>query len=265
MWDWLDDISGDSLNFSGGDTNDFYTGTETAPGQDLTSPDYGYDPGGAGTYNVPTDSSTTIEPNLLDLAKQYAAKYGGSLDAARQVVQQLAARVGNLKSTRSTGGGILDNVLNDPLGAAFNSAPFLLALNEANRQSGDLNNTIGKINQDSYRKAVLDPFDLETGQGRAALQSDLGQRGVAGSSFGYQTLNNFDYNRNLARSDMAEKANLSAAGLEGNLINQRNTNRNLLLGAGLNASGGLFAPQKDPFNLDNLSAMLKLNEFKGVI
>lgn len=152
----------------------------------------------------------------------------------------------------STGRGIFDQIQNDPLGSAFNATPFLLALAQAKSQANDLNGVLSKINGEGYTNAVLHPYDLATGQGRTALEQSLSDRGVAGSSFGYNDLNNYDYLRNLGRGDLANKAQMTSAGLEGSLINQRNTNTNLLLGAGLNASGQLFSPKKDPFGLGNL-------------
>jgi hypothetical protein len=256
MWDWLDGIE-EPVNFQGGGGGDFFNGYDSSiPYTDETGAFdmYGSNSGAPGGQPGSVFDYQSPNTNILDYLKQYGQK---GLDLFSKLkglagAGGIAGAVGGAVGKNSTGGGILGNILNDPLGAAFNATPFLLALNEANRQGGDLNNVIGKINTDSYRKAVLDPFDLETGQGRAAMLSDLGQRGVAGSSFGYQALNNYDYSRNLARSDMASKADLASAGLEGQLINQRNTNRNLLLGAGLNASGRLFSPQQDPFDLKKL-------------
>src|SRR6185369_7539356 len=107
-------------------------------------------------------------------------------------------------------------------------------------------------NGDAYSKSVLNPYDMDTGIGRQNMLQDQQLRGVRGSSFGDQSLTNYDYMRSLGRGDLFNRANLASAGLEGNLINQRNTNRNLLLGAGLNASGRMFSQQSDPFGLKNL-------------
>jgi hypothetical protein len=87
------------------------------------------------------------------------------------------------------------------------------------------------------------------------MMQDQQLRGVRGSSFGNNDITNYDYMRSLGRGDLFNRANVATAGLEGNLINQRNTNRNLLLGAGLNASGRMFQPQSDPFGLENLRKM----------
>lgn len=152
---------------------------------------------------------------------------------------------------QTQGRNILGTLFNDPFQAAFNSTPFLLALNEANRQGDDLDDVLGKINGEAYSKSVLNPYDMDTGLGRTDLMEDQQRRGIRGSSFGQQTLGNYDYMRSLGRGDLFNRANLASAQLEGNLINTRNTNRNLLLGAGLNASGRLFEPD-DKFDLRKL-------------
>lgn len=242
MWDWLDGIDseagfdpGSSSMYNAPLTEDTSTGAFDQFGMNNPNTgfqDQGFDPGGS----------------FLDSLKGYGQQgvdLYNKLKSIPGLAQLLGGAAGAAGGKKSTGGGILDNILNDPLGAAFNASPFLLAANFANKQAGDLNGVLNSINQDSYRKSVLDPYDLETGQGRAMMQQDQGLRGVAGSSFGDQSLNNYDYMRNLGRGDMASKANLSAAGIQGSLINARNTNTNMLLGAGLNASGRLFSPPSD--------------------
>lgn len=220
--------SGD-LNFSGGNTNDFFN------------------PSGSGGIDW----------------QGVAKKYG--VTAAKYLYQQFSGS-GNQRQT--VGQGILGQLTGDPLGSAFSSLPFLLALNEANKQGGDINDTVGKLrgledqvsgNASPYMNAVLNPYDQATGTGRAALLQDQGLRGIRGSSFGDQSLNSYDYTRDVGRGDIASKALLGSTALQGNLIGseldaitKRNTNRNLLLGAGLSASGKLFQPQQDPFNLATL-------------
>lgn len=159
---------------------------------------------------------------------------------------------GNASGGGTAGGNILNTFMGNPMQAAFNSTPFLLALAEANSQGKDIDNVLNKINGEAYTRSVLNPYDMDTGIGRNNMLQDQGLRGVRGSSFGDQSLNSYDYMRSLGRGDLASRAQIASAGLEGNLINQRNTNRNLLLGAGLNASGRLFEPQRDPFDLSKL-------------
>ena len=206
------------------------------------------------------NTSMASDPTYLDLAK----KYGTNI--AKFIMGKLGGGAGDGK--QSLGRSILGQFGSDPLGSAFSAAPFLLALAEANRQGGDIDQTIGRLrelegsvsgNASPYMNAVLNPYDKETVTGRAALLQDQGLRGVRGSSFGDQGLNSYDYTRGVGRGDIASKALLGSTALQGNLIGseldaitKRNTNRNLLLGAGLSASGRLFQPEQDPFNLSTL-------------
>lgn len=259
MWDWLDSLDSNTPFSTNPSFSDLGGNIDSSTGFE-----FGQTPGvgDAGAFDQtgsltgatdisgnPTNDSifggTSNNPfgntSILDVFKKYGAQ---GLNALKGL------RGGNGGGNgQSTGGGILDSILGDPVGAAFNSAPFLLAMNEANKQSGDLNGVLNQINGDAYTKSVLNPYDKDTGQGRYAMQNDQALRGVSGSSFGDQALSGYDYTRALGRSDMASKAQLAAAGLQGSLINTRNTNKNLLLGAGLSASGSLFKPQQDPFNL----------------
>lgn len=261
MWDWLDSID------TGGGFDPGAQGMWNAPTPGMG--DAGaFDQTGSltgatdGSFNPTADTifgGTSSNPfgdtNLLDTLKKYGSK---GLEAAKLLLGRSGGNASTGSSSpggKTAGRGILDTILGDPLQAAFNSAPFLLALNESNKQSGDLNGVLNSINGEAYTKSVLNPYDMETGTGRYAMQNDQALRGVSGSSFGDQSLNNYDYTRSLGRSDMATKAQLAAAGLQGSLINTRNTNKNLLLGAGLSASGSLFKPQQDPFNLKQLFGM----------
>jgi hypothetical protein len=264
MWDWLDQFSGvpDDLGF------DFMPGNLTPQ-----MPSAVFDAGGMMPSPVAPSAEQLAEWGLTETgAGQFEnlgniQSFGGSLGGSNF----LPSGAGNfavdlakkylLNSGNASGGGtsqgksVLDTFMGDPLQAAFNSTPFLLALTEANRQSDDLNGVIGKINGDAYARSVLNPYDMDTGIGRNNMMQDQQLRGVRGSSFGNNDITNYDYMRSLGRGDLFNRANVATAGLEGNLINQRNTNRNLLLGAGLNASGRMFQPQSDPFGLENLRKM----------
>jgi hypothetical protein len=291
MWDWLDQFSGvpDDIGFDfmpGESLTTTYDPTGLGAG-DFTSPfanvpnDLGYDylPGGVGYGEGNTNlvgiaddvggsdfiPGAPLKPTSNPLEWM---KYPANTPATYLKWLTGAGGLPNIKSLfggdnasggstgRSVGGGILDLLRNDPLQAAFNATPFLLALTEANRQSDDLNGVIGKINGDAYARSILNPYDMDTALGRTNMMQDQQLRGVRGSSFGNNDITNYDYMRSLGRGDLFNRANVATAGLEGNLINQRNTNRNLLLGAGLNASGRMFQPQSDPFGLENIRRAL---------
>jgi hypothetical protein len=262
-----------SSTLTGGSGTDTLAGgtTDNYFGDYLTDPETG-DVISGGASTAPIDDFSTGGTNQGVFSspsqdggidwQQVAQKYG------LQGAKALYGLFGGGGGRQTLGQSILGQLGSDPLSAAFSATPFLLALSEANRQGGDINNTIGRMrsledsvsgNASPYMNAVLNPYDQQTGTGRASLLQDQQLRGIRGSSFGDQSLNSYDYTRDLGRGDIASKALLGSAGLQGNLmnselgaINARNTNRNLLLGAGLSASGRLFQPEKDPFNLNTL-------------
>jgi hypothetical protein len=249
MWDWLDEI--------------IQSGGPDAGAENM----FGFEGGGGGVDYAGIDSWLANEGNFandilgsgpklpngtpVDLFLSNASQQLGTSPAQ---LAKLIASNGGFGSTfgqTNQGSGLLGGIMNDPLGSAFNATPFLLALAQAKSQAGDLDSVINKINGEGYTRAVLNPYDLQTGLGRTGLEQDLSNRGVTGSSFGYQSLNNYDYARDLGRGDLAAKGLMSSAQLEGSLVNQRNLSTNMLLGAGLNASGRLFSPQKDVFGLQS--------------
>lgn len=236
MWDWLDGMDTGGGFDPGGN---LYSPPNETGAFDMDASKGVFDSNGNPIYKSPFD--------LGGMLKQYGAQ---GLSALKGLY---SAGAGG--TSASKGGSALSSFLGNPAETAFNSAPFLLALAESNRQSGDLNGVIDKINGQGYTQAVLNPYDMDTGMGKTNMLQDLSLRGVSGSSFGNQQLGNYDYMRALGRGDLASKAQLSAAGLEGSLINTKNTNRNMLLGAGLNASAKLFSPQSDPFGLQFLRGL----------
>lgn len=231
------DQAGYSGNFSGGGTNDFY------------------DPFAVDAAGNATGTIDGVDWSAI------AKKYGPGV--ANKILNYVRGQSGN-----TVGQGILGQLTGDPLGSAFSALPFLLALKESDRQSGDINNAITRMhaledsvsgNASPYMRSILDPYDMATAAGRTNLMQDQLLRGVRGSSFGDQSINIYDYTRGLGRGDIAARALQGSTALQGNLINSelgavnaRNTNRNLLLGAGLSASGKLFSPQQEPFNLATL-------------
>lgn len=167
---------------------------------------------------------------------------------------------------QTQGGNIIGTILNNPGQAAFNALPFLLALHEANRQEDQIAPILARtsgladqINPSAISATARGPYDRETQVGLDNLTTSLGRRGVLGSSFGNADITNFKTARDVGGGELATKALLGSIGTQGALYDQilrgtnvMNTNRNLLLGAGLNASGQLFQPQRDPFGLRNL-------------
>lgn len=102
------------------------------------------------------------------------------------------------------------------LGTAASIAPSLAAINYA-RNLGDPD--ISRL-ESAYStvdpNALALPYDIQTGKGRNALTSSLADRGVMGSSFGYQDLNSYDTLRDLGRSNLLTQG----AGTRANIASQ---------------------------------------------
>lgn len=247
MWDWLDEIGydpGAEGMYNAVSAADPYGGSAAWPDDSVT--------GGANGGEIPRSSPFDFQ----SLLKQYGTQ-------ALNLLKPTGAG-----PSGSQGRGILDQITGDPLGSAFNATPFLLALAEANRQQGITNPTLSRIsgladsaanNQTGLVASAVDPYNRQTMAGRDALLADQQARGVRGSSFGDQSLTSYDTMRGQGAGDLTAKATATSLGLQGGLLDnilkgqtQAATNRNMLLGAGLNASGKLFQPQSDPFGLKNL-------------
>ena len=244
MWDWYDNYSGGDW----GDVTDLATSQDAVLGQDMLnlSNSQGMN------LNSLWNSNTFGGPSLLNNLSP------GNLSALKSLLPG-----GN------QGRGILDGIMNDPLGAAFNATPFLLAMAEANRQEDQIspilnrtNSLVDQVNPSAVRDAALAPYNRETASGLDRLTSSLQNRNVYGSSFGNADIANYKTTRDVGAGELGTKATLGSIGTQGALLDQvlrgtnvMNTNRNLILGAGLGASGRLFEPQRDPFGLRNLMGL----------
>lgn len=246
---------------SNGGYNDLYTPAPSNPDWQQFSQQYPELAQGQGSltpWTSPLDSM-----NWQDIVKKYG------VDAAKLIASKVLGGSGAGGAGRSggffggtNGGSIFDTIMDNPMGAAFNATPFLLALQQANAQKNSINPYLSGINNlaaqsqgnnGAYMKAITDPYNAETGRGMSSLNESLLNRGVAGSSFGDQSVTNYNLDRSLGLGDLTAKAQQGSMGLTADLFNKgaslqnaSNTNTNLLLGAGLNASGQLFGKQNDP-------------------
>lgn len=258
MWDYLDE--------------DYYEG-----GFDDSFGDYGddyskYFDSGADETGAFDQFGWQSEPGNPDSGSILDGFNGGgglSLSPLLNMLGRLGGGAASaLGGAGTVGRGMLNSILSDPMGSAFNMTPFLLAMAEANNQKNDvrditnrLNDLEGEASTANVQSMVLNPYDRQTALGRSELLSSLTNRGVMGSSFGNQDLTAFDTTRSLGRGDLATKALMGSIGTRGALLdqilqgtNKMHTNKNMLLGAGLNASGNLFRPERkpDPFGLQAL-------------
>lgn len=295
-----------SETLSGGAGADTLGGETVLPGESATSgsagsngggmwdlvDNVGFDPGSEGMFNAPLAEDTSTgafdqfgmnNPNTgfqdqgfdpggswLDSLKGYGQQ-GMDVYNKLKAIPGIAALLGSVSGrtgSKSTGGGILNGVLSDPIGSAFNASPFLLAMAEANRQGNKTDPVLARLsgladqagsNEGGLLSSVTGPYNRQTMAGRDAMMSDQSLRGIRGSSFGDQGLTSYDTSRSQGLGELTGSTQAKSIGLQGGLLNQllagqtqAATSRNLLLGAGLNASGKLFQPQSDPFGLKNL-------------
>lgn len=269
MWDWLDDVGMDEFGNTGGE----FTGG---------SSDF-FDPMAAGGSMMPAavpEADPTFGGTLTDVGNGSFEDIGSADLAARNsgVPTNLLSRLGDaalvqrlLGGGRSAAAGGTGGGAGGGMGLgdmAFNSAPFLLAAYMANQQRNDINPYIDRLNslndrfagnESPYIKSLTDPYDMSTAQQRGSLTMGLGNRGVLGSSFGDNALDNFGYMRDVGRGNLTAQAINQSVGAQSQLtdqaikgVNVRNANTNALLGAGLNASAKLFSPQRDPFGLSEI-------------
>lgn len=255
----------------------------------------GYDPGGEGMYTAPSSNPdpyglgvdqygnptnqyapSTFQGGQPDATnygqtglnyQQLAQKYGPQL--AQQIIKAGLGAGGGSGGT--VGGGILGTLGSDPLQAGFNSLPFLLAMQQANAQGNQVDPIIARMsgladtaasNTNGLVASAVDPYNKQTMAGRDALMADQSARGIRGSSFGDQGITNYDTTRSMGLGDLTASTQAKSLGLQGGLLDSvlkgttnAATSKNLLIGAGLSASGGLFKPQNDPFGLANLLAL----------
>lgn len=148
--------------------------------------------------------------------------------------------ISKLLQSLGLGGG-----LSDVLGGAVNSAPVLAALNYARNQDPIDTSGLKQLASTYDPTAQAAMYDVQTGQGRNALNASLTNRGVAGSSFGNFDQASYDTMRGLGRSQLINQGAGTQAGIYG-LINsaqlQAQQQRNQLLGSGLNALGIMNRP-----------------------
>jgi len=241
--------------------------TPTPPQQggiDWTNGGWTTNLGNSGGDMIPTTAPAGMSDDLWKLLK---AAYG-VMSGAGGATGGAAGGIRPPVVRPTMGQNILNQVRNDPFAAALSSAPFLLAMQQAQSQKNDIQPYIDKLNnlqgqfagnESAYMKSITDPYDMQTARGQGDLTQSLSQRGVLGSSFGNADLANYGYMRDTGRGNLLAQAKTQGIGAQGGLINSALTatnNRNLagnaLIGAGLGAAGKLFQTQEDPFNLKNL-------------
>jgi hypothetical protein len=142
---------------------------------------------------------------------------------------------------------------NGILGSAVSSAPILAAINYARNQNPFDTSRLESLYSKFSPEAQAFQYDTNTGLGREQLASNLSRRGVSGSSFGDQSLTNYNTFRDLGRSSLINQGIGTQAGIAGQILGADVSERQmkndlygralLALSGGLSPriSGGLFA------------------------
>ena len=142
-------------------------------------------------------------------------------------------------------GGLLD-FLGGGLGSAINTAPILAAINYARNQSPFDTSRLESLYSNFNPESQAFQYDTNTGLGREELTSGLSRRGISGSSFGDQSLTNYNTFRDLGRSSLINQGIGTQAGIAGQILNSDVASRQMkndLYGRALLALSGGLAPR----------------------
>lgn len=155
---------------------------------------------------------------------------------------------------RGGGGGIFGSGIlggNGIFETAAATAPAMAAINYArNLRPYDTSRLTGLFNQYSP-EAQASQFDVNTGLGRTALTDSLARRGVSGSSFGDQSLTNFNTARDLGRAQLINQGVGTQAGIAGQILASNvasQQQKNELYGRALLALSGGLSPSNKPLS-----------------
>ena len=148
-------------------------------------------------------------------------------------------------STGAGGGGLL-NFLGGGLGSAINTAPILAAINYARNQSPFDTSRLESLYSGFDPQASAFQYDTNTGLGREELTSGLARRGISGSSFGDQSLTNYNTFRDLGRQSLINQGVGQQAGIAGQILSSDVASRQMkndLYGRALLALSGGLSPR----------------------
>jgi hypothetical protein len=136
---------------------------------------------------------------------------------------------------------------NGLLGSAVSSAPMLAAINYARDQAPIDTSRMTSLYNSFNPQANAGLYDVNTGLGREDLTSSIQRRGISGSSFGDQSLTNFNTARDVGRNQLINQGVQTQAGLAGGIMDADFKSRQLkndLYGRALLALSGGLAPRQ---------------------
>jgi hypothetical protein len=235
--DWFNQligISGDSISPSSQVGGDLSWLDELTGGN-------GFNAGGWGT-----DESLPISPDDAVSSQSWLSQlFNGAPNGTASTLQKLL-----LGSTAGGGAnGLLSSLgggSNGLLGTLASVAPSLAAIAYARNQNPFDTSRLQSLYSQYNPEAQASQYDVNTGLGRTKLTSDLARRGVSGSSFGDQSLTNFNTARDLGRASLINQGVGTQAGIAGQILGADVSSqqmKNDLYGRALLALSGGLAPR----------------------
>jgi hypothetical protein len=134
-----------------------------------------------------------------------------------------------------------------PLDTAMGIAPSLAAISYAKNQ-GPFDTSRFESLYDQYNpQALAGQFDQNTSLGRSSLESGIAARGLSGSTFGNDSLTNFNTARDIGRSELVSKGALGANSIAASILDAQIKERALkndLYGRALYSIGSVFGGKR---------------------
>lgn len=175
-----------------------------------------------------TGSTSSVDPQWMQLAKQYGPQVASA-------VKSLASKAGAAIS----GAGGWDTA------AAL--APILAGIGYAKNQGPFDTSRFESLYSQFNPNALAGSYDQNTSLGRSSLESGLAARGLSGSTFGNDSLTNFNTARDVGRAELISKGSLGAASLASPILDAQIKERALkndLYGRALYAVGNVFGGRR---------------------
>lgn len=132
-----------------------------------------------------------------------------------------------------------------------------------NRYLGDTDTLRGRFtgNESAYKQARLNPLLQQTALRRGELQRSLGLRGIAGSSFGDQSINRFDIDSQRAIGDESAIAERESVDALSALDKDRLSGVNMYSDAGMNLAKERLAQELAALGLTQQQAQQQMQAF----
>lgn len=151
------------------------------------------------------------------------------------------------------GSGALKSVLGKAqtmlpsMDTAAGIAPGLAAIAYAKNQGPFDTSRMTSLYDQYNPQALAGQYDINTGLGRTSLESSNAARGLSGSTFGNDSMNNFNTSRDIGRSQLVSQGALGANGIASSILDAQIKHRALqndLYGRALYSIGNVFGGKR---------------------